>query len=123
MGLSVPDKKMAQTVQAPDAANAGMEWQLLYDGAGYFKIKNRLTGKLLSSSGTSPGNSPVTQANNTNSDNLKWRMEWDGTGYCRLISKIGGRAISNGRSAAANSPLVQAPDSASDNLRWKIVPQ
>ncbi|SDS47351.1 Ricin-type beta-trefoil lectin domain-like [Mucilaginibacter mallensis] len=112
----------SQITQAPDGMDNGMQWQLLYDGAGYFEIRNRATGKLLSSN-SAVNNSPVTVTGNTNADNVKWHLEWDGTGYCRIRSKNGNMAISNNGSGTANSTLVQVTDDATDNLRWKITQQ
>lgn len=115
-GKTTTDKAV---VQAADATkNIGGKWQLIYDGKGYFKIKNKATGKMLS-----PGaGSAVTQTTDTKSDKLKWRLEWDGTGYCRIINKISNKALSSNGSTIANSPVIQAADaSGSDDLRWKIV--
>ncbi len=53
----------SQIVQSTDAVADGQYWQILYDGAGYFTIKNKLTGKLLSIANVSADNSPVTQTN------------------------------------------------------------
>jgi hypothetical protein len=113
----------AQIVQSADAPADGQYWQILYDGAGYFKIKNKLTGKLLSTGNVLADNSPVTQTDGENTENVKWHLEWDGTGYCRLINKHNHKAISTDGSTAANSPLIPVVDTAMDNLRWKIVQQ
>jgi hypothetical protein len=113
----------SQIVQSTDAVADGQYWQILYDGAGYFTIKNKLTGKLLSIANVSADNSPVTQTNDKNTENVKWRLEWDGTGYCRLINEHSRKAISTNGSTTADSPLIQAADTAIDDLRWKIVQQ
>lgn len=121
-GLDLSQGKAPGTiVQAADAArNGGSEWQLIYDGKGYFKIKNRATGKFLNS-GTADA---ITQATDSKSDNMKWHLEWDGTGNCRIINKSGGKALSANSSTTANFPVVQAADAAhSDDLRWKITEQ
>jgi hypothetical protein len=91
---------------------AHTEWQLLFDGKGYFKIKSKLTGKVLS---VKSANDSVLQIIDSDTDNLKWRLEWDGTGCCRIINKTNGKAI--------NSALVLAKDSAAEDLRWQIIPQ
>jgi hypothetical protein len=112
----------SQITQTQDGVDNGMQWQLIYDGAGYFEIKNKATGKLLSSN-SSVNNSPVSVTGNVNADNIKWHLEWDGTGYCRIRSKNGNMAISNNGSGTANSTLVQVADATTDNLRWKITQQ
>jgi hypothetical protein len=109
------------------ASGDGIEWQLIFDGNGYFKIKNRVSGKVLKAE---LANAPVTQVIDSKSDNVKWHLEWDGTGDCRIISKIGKKALSSNNSTAANSPVIQITDPATpadlssrDDLRWQIIEQ
>lgn len=105
---------MGKTEQAPNAPSTN--WQFLFDGNGYFKIKNRQSNKVLSATS---GDGPVSLSADSNVDNLKWHLEWDGTGCCRIINKATGKAI--GTTAA--SAVVQTNDSGLDNLRWQILPQ
>lgn len=100
--------------------DVNFEWQFIYDGAGYFKIKSRSSGKFLTSGGPTLDNAPITQVGDAESDNLKWRLEWDGTGYCKIISKTGGKAINSNGSNTINLPILQVTDADSDSLRWKI---
>jgi hypothetical protein len=110
----------APIIQATDAdADPNLEWQILYDGNGYYTIKSRSSGKELTISSSADA---VIQSADTKSDNLKWHLEWDGTGFCRIISKANGKSISNNSSAISNSPVIQTPDATnSDSLRWQIV--
>jgi hypothetical protein len=109
----------ASIVQAANAPGANDEWQLLFDGSGYFKIKSKLSGKVLSAGAT---DGVVTQVADAKSDNLKWHLEWDGTGNCRIISKAKGMALSSNGSTAANSAIKQVADAKnSDDLRWKVI--
>ncbi|HTH81575.1 MAG TPA: RICIN domain-containing protein [Mucilaginibacter sp.] len=102
------------------AGNGGAEWQLLFDDNGYFVIKNRASGKVLSAGEL---NTPVTQAADTKADNQKWHLEWDGTGNCRIVSKNGKVALAS-NSADANAAITQTADAAgTDNLRWQITEQ
>jgi len=103
-----------KTAQAPDAT--GNDWQLLFDGNGYFKIKNRRSNKLLSANSA---DSSVSLITDSNVDNLKWHLEWDGTGCCRIINKVTGKAIGS----TIGSDVVQTTDASLDNLRWQILPQ
>jgi len=105
-------------VQAADAAGANENWQLLYDGKGYFKIKNQLSGKVLSGS----ANTAVVQVADGKSDHSMWRLEWDGTGDCRIINKASGMALSAGGGTTESSPVIQATNAKnSDDLRWQII--
>jgi hypothetical protein len=105
-------------VQAADAADKGNEWQLLYDGEGHFRIKNRQSGKVL---GAAPDGG-VTEAADRKSPGVMWRLEWDGTGDCRLINQASGKALSSSGGTAAGSPVIQASDAKdSDELHWQII--
>ncbi len=128
-GLMLADQgKTAKNplIQAADAAGKGEEWQLiyLYDGNPYFKIKSRLTGKVLSRA----ADDSIIQTADVPSDYAKWHLEFDGTGSCRIINKVSGKALSSNGSTNANSPVVQVPDPKApddlltrDDLRWKVV--
>jgi hypothetical protein len=111
-GLALSSKTKKAVLQAANGTNS--TWQILYDGNGYFKIKNKLSGKVLSAS----GNMHVEQVNDANSDAQKWHLEWDGTSFCRIINKANKQAISNNGSA-----VIQVADSSTDDLRWKIIQQ
>jgi hypothetical protein len=102
------------------SAEGGFEWKLLFDGTGYFKIKNK-SGKVLGGAGTEA----VAAVADGQADNLLWHLEWDGSGDCRIINKATHLAL--GGSAAA---VMQTADkttaenlrsSASDNLRWQVI--
>jgi hypothetical protein len=114
-------------VQTADDKRANGEWQLIYaadDGNSYFKIKSRLTGKVLS---RAPDDA-VIQTPDIKSDYAKWHFEWDGTGYCRIINKVSGKALSSNSLTTTGSPIVQVADPTKpadlktrDDLRWKII--
>jgi|GEM_PF-761045 len=99
-------------------ADAGAVWQLLFDGAGYFQIKNKISGKVLAGNGTDI----TTQSDNEKADNAKWHLEWDGTGCARIINKATGKAIGN-NGTTANAAVTSATDAPADNLRWQITEQ
>jgi len=100
------------------------EWQLIYDGQGFFVIRNRITGKDLADNGK------LMQANNIGGDNVKWHLEWDGTGDCRIVSKTGKHALSTNNINTANSAVILVSDLTTrfdpkthDELRWQIIEQ
>ena len=106
---------VAKTTDAA-LAKTNADWQLTYDGAGYFIIKNKLTGKALSNG----AQAAIAFTNNTDTDNAKWHLEWDGTGYCRIINKASNKAIT---ATDINSVVTQVTDAAKDELRWQIIPE
>jgi hypothetical protein len=119
MKLSSKNKTAIEAIQTPEAIDNSTEWQLIYDGKGYFKIKNRLSGKFLASG---PVGSPVTLTNDIKSENVNWHFEWDGTGYCRIISKTGALALDGSTPVNTSSAVIAVKDTPSDDLRWQIVP-
>lgn len=120
-GLALHSNGKTAKSSIVQASGSGAEWQLIFDGNGYFKIKNKLSGMVLSAGA---GNTPVTQAADSKTDNVKWHLEWDGTGNCRIINKTGKTALSNNGSTTVNSPVMQVTDVVgSDDLRWKIIEQ
>jgi hypothetical protein len=121
-GLFIGNKGKAApgVIQIANENNAGNDWQIVYDGKGYFKIKNRLSGKVLGLAGNQVSQVADVASNN----NTKWHLEWDGTGYCRIVNKTGAKALSNNNTAIANVPVVHTVDAPGiDNLRWKIIEQ
>ncbi|MDB4925045.1 MAG: hypothetical protein JWR23_1101 [Mucilaginibacter sp.] len=121
--------KTAKTplVQTADEKSTGGEWQLVYvadDGNSYYKIKSRLSGKVLSRA----ADDSIIQTPDVKSDYSKWHFEWDGTGYCRIINKVSGKALSNDNLTTASAPVIQVKDptkpadlKSRDDLRWKII--
>lgn len=113
--------------QAADGTGKNEEWQLSYDGKGYFRIKNKQSGKVL---GASP-DGVVTSVSDRASADVLWRLEWDATGDCRVINQGSGKALSSVLAAAgaaavsttaAGAPVTLAADAKGlDNLRWQIV--
>jgi hypothetical protein len=98
-------------------------WQILYDGNGYFTIRDKASGKVL---GSSEEKSPVRMISGSEGDNGKWHLEWDGTGFCRIISKKGNLSLC----CAENQELIQikSPSTldelkARNDLRWQIIEQ
>ncbi len=119
--------KTAKTsiVQAADGTDKNSEWQLvyLYDGSnGYFKIKSRLSGKVLYS--TADG--ALSQAADVPADYAKWHLEFDATGNCRIINKVSGKALSSNSSTSVvevADPTKPADLVARNDLRWQVVEQ
>jgi hypothetical protein len=109
------------------SAGKGIEWQLLFDGKGYFTIKNRLSGMPISA-GTD--GTRLVQSADSKSDIVKWHLEWDATGNCRIINKATQQTLSSNNVKTANSAIMQiiAPVKpgdlqSRDDLRWQIIEQ
>jgi hypothetical protein len=106
----------AMNLFSNSVGNASLQWQLIYN-AGYLKIKNRATGKMM----TQGADGSLVQSDDVTSDNSKWEFVWDGSGCCRIKSKAGSKMLSCGEAAASGGPIVPVADANSDNLRWQIL--
>jgi hypothetical protein len=102
------------------SAEGGFEWKLLFDGNGYFKIKNR-SGKILGGEGTEA----VAAVADGQADNLLWHLEWDGSGDCRIINKATHMALIGSAASVTqtidNTTAENLRTNASDNLRWQVI--
>jgi hypothetical protein len=124
-GLALHGNGKAAKSTVVQAAGKKGEWQLLYDGKGYFTIKNRVTGMVL---GAASDNQRLVQSANLKAENVKWHLEWDATGNCRIINKVNMQTLTNNDSKKANTLIAQItapikPDDLKtrDDLRWQIV--
>ncbi len=116
--LHCPGKAAKTATLTPDGS---AEWQILYDGEGYFTIRNKVTGKIL---GSSAEKNAVEIISHAKGDKGKWHLEWDGTGFCRIISKTGNLALC----CTDNQEIIQIKDPATpaklkdrNDLRWQII--
>jgi hypothetical protein len=105
------------------SSEGGAEWQILFDGNGFFTFRDKVSGKVL---GLSVDNKPVMIVSDPKGDNGKWHLEWDGTGFCRIVSKNGNMTLCS----SENQELIQitAPATpeelkARNDLRWQIIEQ
>jgi hypothetical protein len=104
-------------------SEGGAEWQILFDGNGYFTIKDKASGKVL---GSSAEKSPVMMVSNSKGDNVKWHLEWDGTGFCRIISKAGNKALcgtENQELIQITDPVIPEELKTKNDLRWQVIEQ
>lgn len=90
-------------------------WQIDYDGAGYFRFKNKATGEYIDG-GSAQGTFLSSEAN---SIAASWRLEWDGSGACRMLNQNSHDALA----LTKESMLSTVPDTTNDALRWQILPQ
>lgn len=119
-GLALSAKNKRDIKLSPfqtSVSGKGADWQLLYNGNGYFKMRNRLSGKFLEGL----DNGRVIMNADGKLVNSMWHFEWDGTGDCHIINRGTGKALLN-NDVLKNPAVMQGPDSKdSDNIRWQII--
>lgn len=117
-GLALHSSKSAIVQTSGDVA----EWQLIFDGKGYFTIKNRLSGKVLAAG---PRNDSLIQVTDSKKDNVKWHLEWDGTGDCLIVSKTNHNVLSSENTNIVLITRSIKPDElkSRDGLHWQIIEQ
>jgi hypothetical protein len=100
------------------ASNASLQWQLIYDGTGHYKIKSRTSGKVMSQRDSTDGGAAIVQSDDLGLDNSKWEFVWDGTGCCKIKNEASGKMLSGIVTHHAASGQVAAADP--DDLHWQI---
>jgi len=111
------------TITAILSSEGGAEWQVLFDGNGYFIIKDKTSGKIL---GSAIDGNPGLLVPDSKGDNVKWHLEWDGTGFCRIISKIGNKALCGTEKqelTQITNPVLPEELKTRNDLRWQIIEQ
>ncbi|HTH81574.1 MAG TPA: RICIN domain-containing protein [Mucilaginibacter sp.] len=108
------------TSKIVQAQGKGAEWQLLFDGNGYFIIKNKVSGKVL---GAGAENKPVAQVTNSGMDNVKWHLEWLPNGNCRIVNKATSKTISglNAMVTQVTAPIKVNDLKKRDDLNWQVI--
>ena len=112
LALNNPDGSSI-VLSSNSVSNANSQWQLLYDGAGHYQIKNRTSGKVMSQ-----GDSTVT-VQNDEANNSKWELVWDGTGCCKIKNAGGGEMLGVG-AMTNDPPVLQLTDANSGGSHWQI---
>lgn len=112
---AAPDSPIALSPNTP--AQPNLQWQLIYDGLGHYKIKNQSTGKLLGLGDTAGGN-PLVQRDDASPGDFAWELEWDGTGFCKIKARLDGKMLNGG--IAGHVPALQLTGDSPDDLRWQI---
>lgn len=79
------EKKAYQLSRPQGWDYKGFDWTILYDGQGYYTLKYKPTGKVLTDGGQ--------LLSGDGSDKQRWHMEWDGSGTCKITNKASGKAL------------------------------
>lgn len=119
LALTSESKKNIKLLPVQTAcADKEQDWHLLYNGKGYFKIKNGKSGKYLEAL----NNGYLTQTSNDKQPDAMWHFEWDGKGDCHIINQATGKVLIDSNAAENNQVLIQGADEKdSDNVRWQII--
>jgi hypothetical protein len=113
-----------RAIQYSCSGSNSQRWQLLYDGAGYFRIKNINSGKLLDVSSSSKTNGgEIIQWIDNGGDNQKWRIIDKGNGYFVIKNKNSGLVMDvSGASIQDGVAIIQWEANNATNQRWSIQP-
>ena len=99
------------------------QWQFVDSGGGYYRLKSRLSGKVLDLSNRSTTNGgSIVQRTDSNGTNQQWRLADSSDGYVGLISRQSGKALEvQGASTADDANVVQYDNSGGANQQWQLV--
>ncbi|MBM0280174.1 non-reducing end alpha-L-arabinofuranosidase family hydrolase, partial [Micromonospora tarensis] len=90
---------------------------------GYYRLKSRLSGKVLDVSGFSTANgASIVQWSDTNGTNQQFRLADSDSGYVRLINRNSNKVMEvQGASTADGGNIVQYDDWSGTNQQWQLV--
>ena len=99
------------------------QWQFVDSGGGYYRIKSRLSGKVLDVYNCSTANGgAIVQWTDLNGTNQQWRLADSDSGYVRLINRNSNKALEvQGASTADGGNIVQYDDWGGTNQQWQLV--
>jgi len=100
------------------------QWQFVDSGSGYYRLKNRNSGKVLDvpSFSTTDG-TVLDQWSDTNGTNVQFSFSESSGGLVRLINNNSGKAVSvKDSSTTDGADVVQSTNSDGTNQRWLLVP-
>lgn len=98
------------------------QWQFVDSGNGYYRLKSRLSGKVLDVSNRSTADGAgLIQWSDGNGTNQQFSIQ-DIDGYIQLIARHSGKAVEvQGASTADGANIVQYSDWNGTNQQWQLV--
>ncbi|MFE2758204.1 RICIN domain-containing protein, partial [Actinosynnema sp. NPDC059335] len=100
---------------------AWQQWQFVDSGGGYYRIRSRHSGKVLSFPSTADG-AGLVQTTDANLAGQQFRLADSAGGYVRLLNRASGKAVDVLNSSTADGArLVQLPDTGAANQQWQLV--
>jgi hypothetical protein len=99
------------------------QWQFVDSGGGYYRLKSRLSGKVLDVYNFSTANgASIVQWTDGNGTNQQWRLADSDSGYVRFINRNSSKAMEvQGASTADGGNVVQYDDWGGTNQQWQLV--
>jgi hypothetical protein len=101
---------------------ANQQWQLTLTDGEYYKIANRLSGKVLEVSVAAPyGVTTAQQWDYCGGKNQEWRLVPKDTGYFIFVNKLSGKVLEVSDFSKNNGALIRQQDYLGlDNQKWQI---
>ncbi|MCE6996238.1 PQQ-dependent sugar dehydrogenase [Saccharothrix sp. S26] len=100
---------------------AWQQWQFVDSGGGYYRIRSRHSGMVLSFPSTANG-AGLVQTTDANLAGQQFRLADSAGGYVRLLNRASGKAVDVLNSSTADGArIVQLPDTGGANQQWQLV--
>ncbi|OXM15738.1 RICIN domain-containing protein [Paenibacillus herberti] len=109
-------------VQNTYGASSSQAWQIIYDSAGYYKVKNVNSGKFMDVSGASIADgAQVVQSTSSTSISQQWQLIDFGGGYFIVKNRNSGKVLCmNNGTTAEGGDSIQWTVSGTANQNWSF---
>ncbi|WP_231500079.1 RICIN domain-containing protein [Saccharothrix sp. NRRL B-16314] len=113
----------AAVTQGTRTDSAGQQWQFVDSGGGYYRLKSRLSGKVVDIAASSTANGAnVVQWTDKNTANQQFRLADSDGGHVRFVNRNSGKALDVWeRSTADGARISQYDDTGATNQQWQLV--
>ncbi|ONI80435.1 hypothetical protein ALI22I_44805 [Saccharothrix sp. ALI-22-I] len=110
-------------VQATRVDSTAQQWQFVDSGGGYYRLKSRLSGKVVDIASSSTANGAnVVQWTDKNATNQQFSLADSDGGYVRFVNRNSGKALDLWeRSTADGARISQYDDNGGTNQQWQLV--
>jgi ABC-type uncharacterized transport system permease subunit len=107
--------------QLDNRESPALEWAIRASGAGWYKIVNRQSGKVLGGGANDPEGAGIQLYSDGETPDLLWKISAVGNGSFAIVNRANDMAVSGGPSASATDSVSQFAYFARDNQKWEIV--
>jgi beta-xylosidase len=98
------------------------QWRFIDSGGGFYRLQNRLSGKVLDNRSSTSDGTDVVQWTDQNTTGQQFSLADSAGGYVRLLSRHSGKAVEvQNASTADGGRVVQFRDFAGNNQQWQLV--
>jgi hypothetical protein len=111
-----PEIKQLDSRESP-----ALEWRIRASGAGWYKVVNRQSGKVLGGGANDREGAGIQLYSDGETPGLLWKISAVGNGSFSIVNRANDMAVSGGSSASAADSVSQFVYFGRNNQKWEIV--